>query len=339
MAFKASRMVALVQEELERSEEPLRVYWHEISEGSRTEYARELVAVRGNVPVVPIVLGGDLFSNANALLSDLNLLLGQNRRSFNSVTCGAGGRVCVMLLTRSRLAVPQVSSPVVLPHWFPVHAGREVHVRLVVFADAIEVVLLNAEEARVERLAELLYELEAVLVERVEDVSGRRSSDGDRLFQQFDLLLTGRRKQRADFFAEWRGHLAATRNPRAYRPSVRSSVSLVSLILRLVLKSSPDEMGKVGRGLAAAIGVGGDGVLRPPLLSVLLRPSGEQAPGARVGHAVLLTIYGAYQFITGAAHAGEYPAFSLNLIQSTSRDLCRALQDSAELIRSLAVED
>ena len=71
------------------------------------------------------------------------------------------------------------------------------------------------------------------------------------------------------------------------------------------------------------------------MLSVLFRPSGQQGRGARAGHAMLLGVYGAYQFITGAAHAGEYPAFSVNLIHATSRDLRRVLQDSRELVGML----
>ena len=332
-------MVALVREKLARSTEPLRVYWHEVTAGSRTEFARRVVEVRGNVPIVPIVLRGDLFNNANALLSDLHVLMERNKGEFDTVTQETHNGICIVLLTRSRLRFPQVSSPVVLPGWFPVRAGREVHVRLVVLVDAIEVTLLNADEARVERMAELLYELERVLVERLEDVSRRQAAVGGRLFRRFDLLLGGAPKGREDYFREWQEHLAATRNPRAYRPSVRSAKSVASLIIRMVVKSSPDEIGKVGRELGEAVGVGAIGALRPPLLSVLLRPSGQQTQGGRVGHAILLTVYGAYQFITGAAHAGEYPAFSVNLIHSTSRDLCRALQDSSEFIRSLAVGD
>ena len=111
--------------------------------------------------------------------------------------------------------------------------------------------------------------------------------------------------------------------------------SLVALLIRLVMKSSPDRIASVGAALAKALCIG-DGVeMRPPMLSVLLRPSARGMPVAAAGHAMLLAVYGAYQFITGAAHAGEYPAFAIGLIHSTARDLCRALQDGAEVIRGL----
>ena len=75
--------------------------------------------------------------------------------------------------------------------------------------------------------------------------------------------------------------------------------------------------------------------MRAPMLSVLLRPSGERRTNDKTGHALLLAIYGAYQFITGAAHADEYPAFPIGLIYTTAMDLSRALQEGAELVESL----
>ena len=332
----ASRAVALVREELAKSDDLLTVYWYEVGEGSRTEYAQRVIAMRGDVPVVPIALRADLFNNPNALLSDLGTVIGRNKEAFDDVPGGVTTRVCVLLLTRSRLEIPQVSSPVVLPTWFPVRAGEEVYVRLVVLADEVEVTLLNAEEARVERLSELLYEVETALVEGLEWADGERPDDLNGLFGELEQVLDGDRTSRKHLFVGWRTHLRATGRPRGYRPSVRSENSLVSLLIRVVLKSSPDRLARVGRELGQAIGVRDEVMVRAPMMSVLFRPTGRQSASARTGHAMLLAVYGAYQFITGAAHAGEYPGFSLNLIHSTSRDLRRALQDSVVAVRMLS---
>ena len=335
MVIPASRAVELLRDEARDADEPLRVYWHEMTEASRQDFASELLNLRGGLPIVPIVLRGALFNNPNALLSDLATLIDDNRNAFVGVPGTRSGCLCVMLLARTRLQTPQVSSPVMLPEWFPVQAGREIHVRLRVFADSVEVALLNAKEARVERLAELLFGFEEVLAERLEVTYARCSRELDRLFGELKAVPEVEKMPPKELLSRFRNHLHTVSEPRAYRPSVRTAGSLVALLIRLVMKSSPDRIASVGAALAKALCIG-DGVeMRPPMLSVLLRPSARGMPGAAAGHAMLLAVYGAYQFITGAAHAGEYPAFAIGLLHSTSRDLCRALQDGAEIIRGL----
>ena len=111
MIITASRAVELLRDEARDADEPLRVYWHEMTEASRQEFASELLNLRGGLPIVPIVLRGALFENPNALLSDLATLIDHNRNAFIGVPGTRSGCLCVMLLARTRLQTPQVSSP------------------------------------------------------------------------------------------------------------------------------------------------------------------------------------------------------------------------------------
>ena len=331
----ALRVAALLRATPSTAEEPLRVYWHQVTEGSRDTFASELHTAAEGAAVVPLVLRTDLFNNPNALLSDLRSLLERNRKQFLLVAAPRGRCLDVVLLTRSPLRIPQVSSPIVLPDWFPVLPGQEIDVRLVVLADSIEDTLLNADEARVEQMSELLGRLEQLLVERLEEVHRARPARLDRLFGGLRVADRELSQQAREVVQTFRRYVQAIPNVRGYRPSVRESRSLVSLLIRLVLRSSPDELAKWGEGLAEALDLGKEDRIRPPILSVMCRPSRRLQPQAMTGHSILTTIYWAYQFITGAAHAGEYPSFPVGLIHSTSVDLRRALQDSAEMVRTL----
>lgn len=333
----ASRAAALLRSTRDGAGEPLRVYWHEITEGSREAFASNLesAASTEGVPVVVLVLRKALFNNANSLLSDLLSLLEDNRSRFSSMSGHNSDRLNVVLLARSRLQIPQVSSPIVLPEWFPVLPGNEVHVRLLVLSDTVQDTLLNAEEARVEQMSELLHRLEELLVERIKEVYDTRPQSVDRILSALRDVGKGDLRERRDMLQAFRSHVRGVPNGRAYRPSLKEVDSLASRLILLVLRSSSDQLATLGEALAEALDLGGDVALRPSLLSVMMRPTRQIGRPARTGHTILTTIYYAYQFLTGAAHSGEYPSFPIGLIHSTSVDLRTALQDSAEMVRML----
>ena len=145
------------------------------------------------------------------------------------------------------MRIPQVSSPVMLPDWFPVQPGREVYVRLLALADKVEVALLNAEEARVERLSELLFNLESMLAKRLVHTFTQNPRSLKRLVSEFETVLPDEPGSEKELVDGFRKHLSGVGSPRAYRPSVRKATSLSALLIRLVMKKSPDGIGKGGR--------------------------------------------------------------------------------------------
>jgi hypothetical protein len=326
--FSPQRLVQIVSAPEFCTDMTFRVVWVTISEGSRDAYAAEVRAASQSHAVIPLVLRTSLFTDANLLLADFNRLIESNRASFevlDRVECESC--ITVVLLAKDELRLPQTSSPVCLPQWFPWRGGQEVFFRIAdVAADAS--VLLNADEARVDEMASALLELEHVMIRRV-----ARASDS--AVSKF-MAETGSKaavtlaQEAAALFAS---NLGTVTDARAYRPTVRKDSSLTARLIRLVLKSSPDLLPNAAALVADMLAIQHEQV-RPPMIAVLLRPTRSLNTATSSAHALLLTVYGAYQFTTGAAHAGDYPAVPAGLVYHTSLDLRRSLRSA---IQSLAI--
>jgi len=313
--FNAERIVSLAGNLVEHSREPLRLYWLRVPDGNRDELATEIESCRGRVPIVPVVLRQPLFRDPNTIPNDIHQLLADAKKAFDGVDhrdCAHG--VVIVVLARNPFDLPQVGSPVVLPDWFPRAPRTEVFVRIADFGEDVEAVLLNADEVRREDLASRLCCLERALVKRLRRVAQAEPRKSQGFFDDVrgyvgesatvDTVLHG-----------YLSHVEGVQNPQAYRPTVKDARPLSSHLIRLTLKSSPDDLSKVGGKLASALDIPPGAILRPPLFAVLLRPATQIPEPAKSGHSLLLVA----------------------LIYSTSRDLRRALADAEVLISALDV--
>jgi hypothetical protein len=335
--FDANRIVSLAADAIAEKKEALRVYWLALPDGSRDELARAIEQCRDEVPIVPVVLRQALFRDANTIPDDIHRLLNDTKAGFDRLdpkACTHG--IVLLLLARTTFDLPQVGSSIILPSWFPATGGAEVFVRIADFGEEIETVLLNADEVRKEDLAKRLYSLERGLVTRLQIVAQRTPAKSAKFLEEV-RGFTGATATADSVLQGYTRHLDNVSNPLGYRPTVKDARPLSSHLIRLALRSSPDELARVGERFAWALDLQPEMVLRPPLFAVLLRPASQLSEPAKSGHALLLTLYGSYQFLNGAAHAGDYPRFPVALIYSTSRDLRRALADAEVLVSAMGV--
>ncbi len=310
---------------------PVRVVWVTLEDGERESVRAQIEALRGNEPIVPIVLRQPMFRDPNMVLGDFYDLIERNKAAFAGVVCGPEGSVTVLILARSALGIPQVSSPVCLPTWFPVAAGREVHFRIADFATEAQVGFLDCREARVEEISSLFFELESLLLGRIRSTAAR---DPTRVRYLLDVLNEGATISVDAFWSECEEALARVTDRRAYRPSIRGGSSLSSKLLRAVVKTSMDRLPRLAEALARAVDCDDSGAKRPTLMAVVLRPVQRLPPGQQACHSILSEMYAAYQLTTAAAHAGEYPAFSPSLVFAMSHDLRSGLRESLQFLRS-----
>lgn len=114
--------------------------------------------------------------------------------------------------------------------------------------------------------------------------------------------------------ADYRTELNQSWDPRAYRPNAAKEVkSLISRLLKLVLNNSPKQLSALAQSLAECFGNSGNIRLKPTLFAVMLRPASKMSVEAANWHAIMLAFYQAYQLMNSAAHAGEYPHYSVSL--------------------------
>lgn len=101
----------------------IRLFWVKIPQGSRDSLAEALRKFEDSEVIVPIVLRELLFLSANAVMSDFSRLLESNKSSFVDLELVRDHKITVVLLLKENFNISQISSPVVLPRWFPIMGG------------------------------------------------------------------------------------------------------------------------------------------------------------------------------------------------------------------------
>jgi hypothetical protein len=280
------------------------------------------------------------FDNPNAVLSDLCRLIDANRAYFESGAVALPGPsepLALLLLGRSELGVPQISSPATLPAWFPVHGGE---LALVVIEDLTHTAdaPLSAAEPHLHDIRAGLYELERTLVARLSRVACR----DHRLGQSFFALIksdTRPDEKYPEFLNQAKANLDRVSAPAGYRPRAGEADSVVGRMLALVCRESPDRLLHASQALATALDMAEKTapIVDDSLIAVLLRPTTRaSSKAARFALNALVTTYASAQIITAAAHAHEYPTYSIRLIESVSRNLAATLGELTDGLTTLA---
>lgn len=325
MKYTSERALELISSIPWNSNEMLRVLWIRYSEGSRQKFADELTRSLNGEAIVALILREPLFFSANAILSDLLRLFSENREALDRVKECEASRLSIVILSKDDFRLPQISSPITLPSWFPVHGGRETFFRISDLGFQAEVALLNCPESRIEQTAELVFDLEEVLVLRSRKLA---ESEPDKFKKFATTLHADNALDCASALSGYIKHIEGVQDRRAYRPNAQPSSSLVSRLLRLTLNSTPKQLGEHAKIFSMAMGESTDSPLKPPLFAVMLRPAAPLDTGPANWHAISLGIFQAYQLMNGAAHAGDYATYPVALLYSNSVDLRRFLQDA-----------
>ncbi|MFE9092909.1 hypothetical protein [Streptomyces sp. NPDC007264] len=311
-------------------------FWFQVR-GNRAAYAQELQQHLAGDAVVVLVVRGAPFDNANAVLDDFVVLLEENQEACEKHLTGdpATDRRAVVLLARNTLQLPQVSSPVRLPAWFPRLGGRTPSVIIEDLTWRAESPL-NTAEAAVDDLCQRLFELEGALLDRLHAVCAQKRAETASFWDQ--VRREGEGPSFADFLDGVRRTRREVRNPSSYRPSVKEGSSLVARVWGKVQATPPDGMGKLGKALARALALeeAPDTDWHRSIVAVLFRPSARPPSDSQAfATNVLVTIGATCQMITAAAHADAYPSYPVPLIRSMSFDLRQALAGARKTLIAL----
>lgn len=334
MEYTASRVIELLSGIAWRPDSVLRIFWVRYSEGSREQFAKQLSSTIGEERVIPLVVRDNGFFNANAILSDVLRLFTENQSVFEDFREEAVQRISVILLGKNDFKLPQGSSPITLPHWFPVWPGRETFFDISDLAMSSEVALLDCPEARIEQIAEFTYKLEMAIVTRLFAMQ----STGIEKLQKFVGTAHGGGTvpDCTACVADYRTELNQSGDPRAYRPNAaKEAKSLISRLLKLASNHSPKQLNTIAESFAECFGNSGHIRLRPTLFAVMLRPPAKMSIDAANWHAIILAFYQAYQLMNSAAHAGEYPHYSISLQFVNSVDLRSFLAAACQYVDGL----
>lgn len=329
-----TRLVESVSERLSQVTQPLAVFWY-YTEQSRTQLVHDIIARRGTSRIMPISVNSG-FDNPNELLSDLSRLIAAHKQEFldlfSSNSTAATKCVAIILLSRIKLSIPQIASPMMLPEWFPIFPNQ---ITEIIIEDLLTSAScsLDSSECHIEELAEAVYTLDKILIECM-----LKTHEKDkRLTMSFFDLIKKDGEKIDTFLKECQKNLTSIKNPGGYRPSVKERMSLIARIMSLVSQKSPDELNKIAKSIMSALDLQETRCIsfREPLFSVFFRSVNlDRSLAVKFSRSLLITIYFTSQLITAAAHSAEYPSYSATLLLSTSHELRLALTNIISVLET-----
>lgn len=336
MKYTQSRVLELVQAVPWRSNACIRLFWLCHPHGSRDELAAELTTQIHAEAVVPLILRTAGFNNANTVLSDVMDLFIENQALLEGLTQQHPDRLTVLILAKEDFRLVNAGSPITLPDWFPVSPGKHSSFSISDLGQSAEVKPLNCPEARLDNIAELLFELESTIVQKLSEVYGTAPN---RASQFIESLITGGPnsidvQSNLSIFEQ---HIGSISDARAYRPNAADkSKFLAARALKLVLNSSPKQLATAAEGLGKSF-IGSDGhELKPTFFAVMWRPANKMPLATTNWHAILIAFFQAYQLMNANAHAGEFPSYAVTLQHVTSVNLRQFLSNARDFVQSLS---
>lgn len=310
-------------------------YWVEET-GSRTELARALSQDLSDLAVMPAIVKGGDFDDANGIIDDLARTIEGNRSWFTEQMRNAvirDQKFSLALISKAPLGVPQLSSPVALPDWFPAWPERLITVKITSIAHSIDLSLASPD-VPISLINGSLFELERALCGRLGSVLNTDAAKLSRLFARAGG--SGSAPDPASFVAKASSE-AAARSPDEFRPGGGAdSPHLVSMLFRLWWECSPGNLHELSKALAEALGIADNGAIEAQysLGSLLTRttrpPPSKIPPGVTFARNALVSLSHAIQFTNAAHHAGDYPNFPALLTITYARDIARSCKAAAD---------
>ncbi|WP_313433465.1 hypothetical protein [Stutzerimonas nitrititolerans] len=304
----------------------IRFLWLKADGKPRSSLADEIRTLEEKT-ILPIVLRSNLFLTSNALMADLATLISDNEHEFRGLKSLSPSHISVVIISNDPLSIPQASSPVRLPDWFPILGGREIFVRIEDVFDTAQLAPLNSEGARIDLIASLLFEIESIIVRRLRFIAEAQEGKVRALIDSLRADGENNGGSTNSHLQNYEAHLAGVSVARAYRPGAKSKNSLLSKLIYQVLKNSPDSVASFSKKLSSALAIKTMPRLKPSLFGVMLRPSLALEDAEANSHFGILAFYQAYQLMNAAAHAGEYPSYPASLVLANAKDLVRFLMD------------
>jgi hypothetical protein len=329
----AERIIDSIKFRSDRAKDPILVFWCQLP-SSREEMCRRINTLKGDLDLTPLVLRGGGFDNPNAVLSDLNKLIREHKTQFERgprLLLQDPGPIIILLLSLTEFTLPQISSLITLPDWFPRLGGHSIFILIEDLTRTADGPM-NAQEVQVSDLCERIFALEVALVNRLSLVLERDRHGG----QAFYSFIKKENEKYGTFLSESIKYHTEVRNPQGFRPSLKEKRCLVSRLIYLVRMCTVDEITKRAEALSIALNLP-DNIPIPPdsMVSVLLRATNKQTPTTSFARNLLMTVYASAQLITAAAHADEYSRYSIVLLRSISFNLRSVLDSSLQLIENL----
>ncbi len=321
--------------------EDIEAFWIE-SPGSRQQLAIELQARAEGLPILVTTVGRDRFMDPNGIVDDLSLTIQENEAWFTPdrrELVIQDQKFSIVLVSKRPLGVPQISSPVSLPDWFPLWPGRLLTANITSVFSSITLSLASQDipEAAINKA---LFGLEQSLCNRLEAVLRSDPTASDQ-FMTFVASSASAPANLAELIASSRQGLQS-RTGDEFRPggSVESGF-IVSQLARIWRDCPPKDRQTLATHAAEALGLSEASAIDIQFsLTALLTRGKEKLPTVPAHitffRNLMVTVSDVVQFINGIHHADEFPQFPAVLTITFAKELANSCRNASRTISELA---
>jgi hypothetical protein len=320
----------------EQQTEKIEVFWIEAA-SSRQQLMSELTAHFSGRPILVALVNKDRFHDANGVSDDLNLTIQENDAWFNPENRNLV-RDCqkfsLVLVSKRPLGIPQLSSPVTLPDWFPQWPCEILTAEVKSVFSSITL-SLGSPDIPQSAISSALFELERTLCNRLQVVTQSTPIAANALMAVVgtglapvnvtDLIASSAQGQQARIGSE-------------FRPGGGiDSGFIVSHLARVWRDCPPAQRQSLATHASVALGLSHASSVDPQYSLTALLSRGKEKFSATPAHItfsrnLMVMVSDAVQFVNGIHHADEFPQFPAVLTITFARDLANSCRTAASTL-------
>lgn len=320
--------------------EDIEAFWVE-SSGSRQQLVPELQALTEGRPILVTTVSGGRFADLDGIVDDLSLTIQENEAWFTPARRELiirDQKFSIVLVSKRPLSVPQLSSPVSLPDWFPLWPSKLLTANIKSVFSSITLSLASPDipEAAINNA---LFILEHAISNRLAAVLQSTPTAANQLMAAI-INNPSAPASIAGLVASSKSG-CQLRTGDEFRPGgTADSGFIVSQLARVWRDCPPKNRQELATRAADALGLSDASVIDTQfsLMSLLTRGK-EKLPTipARITFCrnMLGMVSDVVQFINGRHHADEFPQFPAVLTITFATELANSCRSAARTISQL----
>ncbi|OQS47706.1 hypothetical protein B0T49_12170 [Chromobacterium violaceum] len=321
--------------------EDIEAFWIE-SADSRQKLVAELQVRTEGLPIVVTTVTRDLFVDPNGIVDDLSKTIHENKIWFSPERRELvirDQKFSIVLVSKRPLGVPQLSSPVSLPDWFPLWPNRLLTANIKSVFSSITLTLASPDIPQA-AINNALFELEQSLCNRLEAILRSFPSAADQLMAEVAISASAPSNLAALIASSKSGLQSRTGDE--FRPGgAANSGFIVSQLARIWRDCPPKDRQVLAAHVAKALGLSEASAIDIQFSLMALLTRGKEKLSTVPAHItfsrnLMVTLSDVVQFTNGIHHADEFPQFPAVLTITFAKELASLCRNAARTINHLA---
>ena len=324
-----------------RQTEIIEAFWIE-SSNSRQTLASELEALIGDHPILIAAVASGQFTDPNGVVDELSLTIEENEKWFSTERRSwviRDQKFSIVLVSKRALGVPQISSPVTLPEWFPLYPGRllTTNIKSIKWDISLSLASSDIPEAAINSA---IFDLEAALGARLS--SALQATHHAIASLETAINCHPKAPKSIGDLLRSSSEGIRSRTGDEFRPGgAIDSGFIVSHLARLWRDCPPKDRHSLAATVSTALNLDNVNSMPSQLALTSLLTRGKESflttPSSVMFCRNLMGVLSdVVQFINAKHHADEFPQFPAVLTIAFARELANSCKSAASALKALS---